>query len=481
MDIEYDPLIQQLAEYTCAPLRLSEISINAARLCLADASACALLALNNSACVKRLGVYSGNSSFVQLNGPELMAINLRPDLERAAFDLGCCIRWLDFNDTWLAAEWGHPSDNLGAILAAAGSVEDKSIQSDAPSMGMVDLLEFIVKAYEIQGVLALENSFNKLGFDHVILVKIASTAVVTRLLGGGFHQVCSAISHAWADGCTLRVYRQGENTGPRKSWAVGDSCARAITLARLALAGESGIKTVLSTPRWGFEDVCMHGKRIELPRKLSTYVIDNILFKLDFPAEFHAQTACEAAIALHPDVRAKLGQIDHIDIETHRAALTIIDKSGDLQNSADRDHCLQYMVAVCLIFGQLRSEHYQGEFHANNPQIDMVRSKIRLQFNDQYELDYHDANKRAIANSVRVLFKDGTSTEKVEMLYPLGHPRRRVDALPVARQKFCRAVSTQYSTGQTTILEKLLFEGGQLMTMTAAEYFQQWQQDKDQL
>jgi 2-methylcitrate dehydratase len=342
----------------------------------------------------------------------------------AAFNWGLLIRWLDFNDTWLAAEWGHPSDNFGGILALGEHLQLK----------IGDVLLAAVKAYEIQGVLALENSLNRAGMDHVVFVRIASAAVAAALLGGKKEQVINAVSNAWADGGPLRVYRHAPNTGSRKSWAAGDATSRGVWHGFIAKRGEMGYPSALTAKTWGFRDALMRGKDIVLARPLRSYVMENILFKISFPAEFHAQTAVECAFKLHAQVKGRLDAIDRVELATHESAVRIIDKSGPLHNPADRDHCLQYMTAIGLIFGELTADHYEDTV-AKDPRIDALRAKMIVEENRTYSRDYLDPDKRSIANAVQVFFKDGSSTERVAVEYPLGHRRRRAEGVPLLMKK----------------------------------------------
>jgi 2-methylcitrate dehydratase len=354
---------------------------------------------------------------------------------KGAFDIGCIIRWLDYNDTWLAAEWGHPSDNLGAILSIADYVSQQNVASGKNSLTMRDVLECMIMAHEIQGVLALTNSFNRVGLDHVVLVKVASTAVVTKLLGGTSEQIIDAVSQAWVDGQSLRTYRHSPNAGSRKSWAAGDATSRAVRLALITLSGEMGYPGALSAPTWGFEDVSFGGKKLVLSQPLGSYVMENVLFKISFPAEFHAQTAVEAAVTLHSQIINRLDDITKIEVTTHESAIRIISKSGALNNPADRDHCLQYMIAIGLIHGDLIAEHYEDDV-ASDPRVDALREKMTIHEDKRYTQEYLEADKRSIANRIQIFFNDGSSTEVVEVEYPIGHKRRRVEGIPVLEQKF---------------------------------------------
>jgi 2-methylcitrate dehydratase len=424
-----DKILVEIANYAAAYVPDSEEAIDTARYCFMDTLGCALLALRFSNCTKHLGPIVPGA--ILTNGARIPGTDWQLDPVHAAFNLGTMIRWLDFNDTWLAAEWGHPSDNLGGILALA----DYSCRTKQKSLTLRDVLHAMIKAHEIQGILALENSFNRVGLDHVLLVRLATAAVATAMLGGSKDQIISALSNSWIDGGSLRAYRHAPNTGPRKSWAAGDATSRGVRLALLAMQGEIGYPSALSVKTWGFSDVLFHGKDIILARPFGSYVIENILFKISFPAEFHAQTAVECAIALHQEVKAQLDQIEKVIIITQESAIRIIDKTGPLHNPADRDHCLQYMVAVGLIFGELRADHYEDEI-AQDPRIDALREKMVVVEDARYSNDYLDPEKRSIANSVQVFFKDGSCTDKVAIEYPIGHRRRRAEGIPLLVKKF---------------------------------------------
>ena len=431
-----DTILAAIADYTVADLPDSPIAFTTARYCLLDALACAFLALRVTECTRLLGPVAPGAEFC--GGARVPGTTYELDPVTAAFNIGTMVRWLDFNDTWLAAEWGHPSDNLGAILAVADYRNRRGgshgHRGSSP-MTVRDLLGAMIKAYEIQGVLSLENSFNRVGLDHVLLVRIASTAVATHLLGGSREQIIDSVSNAWIDGGALRTYRHAPNTGPRKSWAAGDATSRAVRLALLTLVGEMGYPSALTASRWGFSDVLFGGQPIRLARPLGTYVMENILFKISYPAEFHAQTAVEAAMALHPVVKDRLEEISEVVIETQEPGVRIIDKTGLLHNPADRDHCLQYMVAIALIFGRLTADDYE-EAVARDPRIDALRAAMTVTENPQFTRDYYDPDKRYIGNAVQVRFRDGTVTDRVEVACPAGHRERRKEALPVLMRKF---------------------------------------------
>ena len=428
-----DSLLIEIAEYVSNSKIESELAFSTARNCLIDTIGCGLLALTFPACTKMLGPIVPETHVP--NGVRVPGTNFLLDPVKGAFDIGCIIRWLDYNDTWLAAEWGHPSDNLGAILSVADYVSQQNIASKKDPLIMRDVLESMIMAHEIQGVLALTNSFNRVGLDHVVLVKVASTAVATKLLGGDIDQIMDAVSQAWVDGQSLRTYRHAPNAGSRKSWAAGDATSRAVRLALITLSGEMGYPSVLSVPTWGFEDVSFKGEKLSLSQSFGSYVMENVLFKISFPAEFHAQTAVEAAVKLHPEVIEKLDEISNIEVTTHESAIRIISKSGDLNNPADRDHCLQYMIAIGLIFGDLVAEHYEDDI-ADDPRIDALREKMIIKEDPRYTKEYLEADKRSIANKIQISFKDGSSTNAIEVEYPIGHKRRREEGIPILENKF---------------------------------------------
>jgi 2-methylcitrate dehydratase len=426
---EPDKILVDIADYAASSVPDSQEAIDTARYCFMDTLGCALLALRFPECTKHLGPIVPGA--VLANGARVPGTDWQLDPVHAAFNIGAMIRWLDFNDTWLAAEWGHPSDNVGGILALA----DYLCRTKQRSLIIRDVLHAMIKAHEIQGVLALENSFNRVGLDHVLLVRVATAAVATALLRGSQDQIISALSNAWIDGGSLRAYRHAPNTGPRKSWAAGDATSRGVRLALMAIQGEMGYPSPLSAKTWGFFDVLFHGKEFMLPRPFGSYVMENVLFKISFPAEFHAQTAVECAIALHGEVKSRLDQIDKVIIITQESAIRIIDKTGPLHNPADRDHCLQYMVAIGLIFGELTADHYEDKI-ARDPRIDALRDKMAVVEDSRYSNDYLDPEKRSIANSVQVFFKDGSCTEKIAIEYPIGHRRRRAEGMPLLVKKF---------------------------------------------
>ena len=435
---ESDRLLQEIADYTLAVDSInSEEAIHTARLCLMDTLGCGLLALNYPACTKLLGPVVAGATMPG-TGARVPGTSYELDPVRAAFNIGATVRWLDFNDTWLAAEWAHPSDNLGAILAVADYLSRNRAREGRAALTIRDVLLAMIQAHEIQGVLALENALNRVGLDHVLLVRIASTAVVTRLMGGTREDVINALANAFIDGGALRVYRHAPNTGSRKSWAAGDATSRAVWLALNALRGEMGYPSALTATAWGFQEVLFRGAQLRVPPQgFGSSVMENILFKISFPAEFHAQTAVEAALRLHPQVAQRLAAITRILIETQESGKRIIDKRGPLDNPADRDHCLQYMVAVPLIFGRLTASDYEDDV-ASDPRIDGLREKMEVAENKQFTVDYLDPAKRSIGNSVQVFFTDGTQTERLVVDYPIGHRRRRQEGIPALREKFER-------------------------------------------
>jgi len=430
-DQRFDSPVEEIAEYIDSfSLEGRSEAYRTAHYCLLDSIGCAILALRYPECTKLLGPIVPGT--VVPNGCRVPGTNFILDPITGAFNIGSMIRWLDFNDTWLAAEWGHPSDNLGGILAVADYL---SRTNNKKPLLIKDVLTYMIKAHEIQGVLALENSFNKVGLDHVVLVKVATSAIATKMLGGSKDQILNALSNAWIDGHPLRVYRHGSNTGSRKSWAAGDATSRGVQLALMAIKGEMGYPTALSAKTWGFDDVFFLGEQLKIKQAFGSYVMENILFKIAYPAEFHAQTALECAIKLHPQIKNKIDEIEHIEITTHESALRIIDKKGPLKNPADRDHCIQYITAVGLLFGTLTADHYEDEI-AKDPRIDQLREKMICVENKQYTKDYLDPNKRSIANAVQIFFKDGSKTDRIAIEYPLGHRRRRQEAIPLLMQKF---------------------------------------------
>ena len=464
-----DRLLTDIADYVLEFSAQGNEARRIARYCLMDTLGCGILALSYPACTKLLGpVVPG----LELRGgARVPGTSYELDPVTAAFNIGAMVRWLDFNDTWLAAEWGHPSDNLGGILAVADYLSRRAAKPVPLTVG--DVLTAMIKAHEIQGVLALNNSFNRVGLDHVLLVRVASTAVVTQMLGGTREQIIAAVSNAWIDGGALRTYRHAPNTGSRKSWAAGDATSRAVRLALLALTGEMGYPSALSAKTWGFHDVLFKGQPIVLERPLGSYVMENVLFKISFPAEFHAQTAVEAAVSLHADVKDRVDQISKIVIETQQAGVRIIDKTGPLANPADRDHCLQYMVAVPLIFGRLAADDYEDEV-ARDPRIDRLRAKMEVTENPQFSRDYLDPDKRAIGNAVQVVFRDGSSTQRLAVDYPIGHRRRREEGIPKLLEKFRHNLATQLDQPWLREIETACSDQAVLEAMPVDDFMALW-------
>lgn len=450
-----DQLLVEIAEYAANYVSDSREAIDTARFNLIDTLGCGLLALRYLECAKHLGPIVPGATLA--NGARVPGTDWQLEPVHAAFNIGAMIRWLDFNDTWLAAEWGHPSDNLGGILALA----DYLTRSGQHSFTIHDILQAMIKAHEIQGILALENSYNRVGLDHVLLVRVATTAVATAMLGGDKNKITSALSNAWTDGGALRVYRHAPNTGPRKSWAAGDATSRGVRLALMAMQGEMGYPSALTAKTWGYYDVLFKGKPFTMGRPLGSYVMENVLFKISFPAEFHAQTAVECAIQLHEQIKNRLNDIEKITITTQESAIRIIDKSGPLNNPADRDHCIQYMTAIGLIFGALTADHYE-EATAKDPRIDALREKMVCVEDPQYTKDYLDPEKRSIANAVQVFFKDGSSTPKVAVEYPIGHRRRRAEGMPLLVKKFEANLASRLPANQCAAIMELCLDAARL-------------------
>ncbi|WNL47600.1 bifunctional 2-methylcitrate dehydratase/aconitate hydratase [Dyella sp. BiH032] len=439
-----------------------------ARYVLLDSLATAMLAMKFPECVKHLGPLVPGATLP--GGARVPGTSHELDPAQAAFAIGTQIRWLDFNDTWLAAEWGHPSDNLGAILAVADYLSRKAQREGGEPMTVRDVLAWAIKAHEIQGCYALRNSFNRVGQDHVILVRLASTAVATAMLGGGKDQVVTAVSHSWIDNGALRTYRHAPNTGPRKSWAAGDACRRAVIHAINAVyRGVAGYPSALSARTWGYYDVAFKGRAFEFERPFGSYVMENVLFKISFPAEFHAQTAVECAMKLHPQMAGRVDQIEKVAIETQEAGMRIIDKTGPLASYADRDHCIQYMVAVPLIFGRLTAEDYGDEVSAD-PRIDALREKMVVSENPRFTQDYFDPDKRYIGNAVQVFFKDGSCTEKVSVDYPIGHRRRRAEGIPVLLSKFEAAMRGHLPAHRVAAILHAVDDPGRMDAMPVQEF-----------
>jgi 2-methylcitrate dehydratase len=466
-----DRLLTDVADYVRTFRADGAEARRIARYCLMDTLGCGILALGYPACTKLLGPVVPGAELS--GGARVPGTRYELDPVAAAFNIGAMIRWLDFNDTWLAAEWGHPSDNLGAILAVADYLSRRRLAAGEQPLEMREVLTAMIKAHEIQGVLALNHSFNRVGLDHVLLVRVASTAVATQLLGGSREQIVNAVSNAWLDGGALRTYRHAPNTGSRKSWAAGDATSRGVRHALLALQGEMGYPSALTAKSWGFQDVLFKGRAIELERELGSYVMDNVLFKISFPAEFHAQTAVEAALRLHGQVAGRLEQISQIVIETQEAGVRIIDKTGPLANPADRDHCLQYMVAVPLILGRLTADDYEDAI-AHDPRIDALRAKMTVTENKAFSRDYLDPDKRAIGNAVQVVFADGSRTERIAVDYPIGHRRRRDEGIPQLIDKFERSLATRFDAAQCERIGAACADQARLEALSVRDFMSLW-------
>jgi 2-methylcitrate dehydratase len=465
-----DQVLVDIADYVINYKVTSDLAYETARNCLIDTLGCGLEALDYPACTKLLGPIVPGTAVP--NGAKVPGTRFQLDPVQAAFNIGIMIRWLDFNDTWLAAEWGHPSDNLGAILATADWLSRNAIAAGKEPLPMRDVLTATIKAHEIQGCLALENAFNKVGLDHVVLVKVASTAVVAQMLGLARDEIINAVSLAWVDGQALRTYRHAPNTGSRKSWAAGDATSRAVRLALIARTGEIGYPSALTAKTWGFYDVSFRGQPFKFQRPYGSYVMENVLFKISFPAEFHAQTAVEAAMTLNARLR-QLGKsaddIKTVTIRTHEACIRIIDKKGPLANPADRDHCVQYMVAVPLLFGRLTAADYEGDVAAD-PRIDALRERISCVEEAQFTRDYHDPDKRSIANALTVKLKDGSRLEEVVVEYPIGHRRRRADGIPLLVEKFKTNLARRFPPKQQDAILAVSSDRKTLEAMPVHDY-----------
>jgi len=468
-----DQVIADIANYVNDYQIQSSEALDTARYCLMDTLGCGLEALSYPACTKLLGPIVPGTNVP--NGAKVPGTSYQLDPINAAFNIGAMIRWLDFNDTWLAAEWGHPSDNLGGILAVADWLSRTRIAEGKTPLFMKDVLIGMVKAHEIQGVIALENSFNRVGLDHVVLVKIASTAVVAKMLGASFEQIIDAVSNAWLDGQSLRTYRHAPNTGSRKSWAAGDATSRAVRLALMVMKGEMGYPSALTAKTWGFYDVLFKGKPFAINQPYGSYVMENVLFKISFPAEFHAQTAVECALQLHPDhinkidTLEKINHIDRIEITTHESAIRIIDKTGPLNNPADRDHCIQYMATVGLLKGNLTAQDYEDAV-AQDPRIDALRAKMQCIENKQFTQDYLDPSKRSIANALQIFYQDGTHSEKITVEYPIGHRRRRAEGIPELIKKFSKNLNREFDLEHAAKLLNLNLDYEKLAATPVNEY-----------
>ncbi|GAB1437622.1 2-methylcitrate dehydratase [Providencia sp.] len=468
--IEFDKVISDIVDYVMDYPILSDLAYDTAYHCLLDTLGCGMESLEYPACKKLLGPIVPGT--IVPNGTKIPGTQFQLDPVQGAFNLGTMCRWLDFNDTWLAAEWGHPSDNLGGILATADWLSRENVAKGKSPLIIKDVLTALIKAHEIQGCIALENAFNKVGLDHVILVKVASTAVVSHLLGLEREQILNAVSQAWIDGHSLRTYRHAPNTGSRKSWAAGDATSRAVRLALMAQKGEMGYPTALTAKTWGFYDVLFAGQPLRFQRPYGSYVMENVLFKISFPAEFHSQTAVEAALQLH-NLLEKMGKtaddIESIAIRTHEACIRIIDKKGPLHNPADRDHCIQYMVAIPLIFGRLTASDYEDNI-ANDARIDALRAKMYCYEDPQFTQDYHDPEKRSISNGLTITLKDGKVLDEVVIEYPVGHKRRRKEGMPLLLKKFRINLARQFPEAQQLRILKASLDKPLLEKMPVNEY-----------
>ncbi|MDE9429392.1 bifunctional 2-methylcitrate dehydratase/aconitate hydratase [Xenorhabdus bovienii] len=467
---DYDQVIVDIVDYVMDYTITSPVAYETAHYCFLDTLGCGLEALEYPACKKLLGPIVPGT--VVPNGARVPGTQFQLDPVQAAFNIGTLIRWLDFNDTWLAAEWGHPSDNLGGILAIADWLSRTAVANGKQPLTIKDVLTGMIKAHEIQGCLALENAFNKVGLDHVVLVKIASTAVVAQMLGLAREEILSAVSLAWVDGQSLRTYRHAPNTGSRKSWAAGDATSRAVRLALIAQKGEMGYPSVLTAKTWGFYDVLFNGQPFKFQRPYGAYVMENVLFKIAFPAEFHSQTAVEAAMTLHQQLKAAGKQVEdiaQITIRTHEACIRIIDKQGPLNNPADRDHCIQYMVAIPLLFGRLTAADYEDNVAAD-PRIDALREKMICVEDPDFTRDYHTPEKRSIANALTITFTDGNQFDEVKVEFPIGHARRRKDGIPLLLKKFSTNLARQFPDTQQRKILSVSLDRTLLENMPVNEY-----------
>ncbi len=466
-----DQVLTDIATYAAKYAIKSTEAYNTARLCLMDTLGCGFEALSYPACTKLMGPIVPGT--IVPNGAKVPGTSYQLDPVSAAFNIGCMIRWLDFNDTWLAAEWGHPSDNLGGILAVADWLSRNAVAGNATAgkkpLLMRDVLTGMIKAHEIQGVIALENSFNRVGLDHVVLVKVASTAVVANMLGCSYDEIVNAVSNAWIDGQSLRAYRHSPQAGSRKSWAAGDATSRAVRLALMAHKGEMGYPSALTAKTWGFYDVLFKGQPFKFTQSYGSYVMENVLFKISFPAEFHAQTAVECAVTLHRDVAQRLNDIKKVVITTHESAIRIIDKKGPLNNPADRDHCIQYMCAIGLIKGNLTAADYEDDV-ARDPRVDALRDKMECVEHKPWTKDYLDPKKRSIANAIQVFFKDGSKTANVVVEYPIGHRRRRKDGIPLLEAKFKTNLARRFAEKQRNAVYELCKNQKQLEATPVHEF-----------
>ena len=462
-----DQVLVDIADYAASFNITSSEAYQTAHYCLLDTLGCGFEALSYPACTKLLGPIVPET--IVPHGAKVPGTAWQLDPVQAAFNLGAMIRWLDFNDTWLAAEWGHPSDNLGGILMAADWLSRTAVAAGRKPLAMHDVLTAMIKAHEIQGVIALANSFNRVGLDHVVLVKVATTAVVANLLGLPRDEIVNAVSLAFVDGQSLRTYRHAPNTGSRKSWAAGDATSRGVRLALIAKTGEMGYPSVLTAKTWGFYDVLFKGQPFRFDRQYGSYVMENVLFKISFPAEFHAQTAVECAMQLHPLVKDRLADIARITIRTHESAIRIIDKRGPLDNPADRDHCIQYMVAVPLLFGRLTAADYEDAVAAD-PRIDALRDKMVCVEDARFSKEYLDPEHRSIANGITIEFADGSKMREVVVEYPIGHRRRRKEGIPILLDKFRTNLARRFAAKQQQAILDAVDDPKRLAAMPVHEF-----------
>ena len=461
-----DPVLLDIANYAVQARITSALAYETARHCLMDTLACGFQALAYPACLRLMGPIVPGATM--MGGARVPGTSYELDPVQAAFNIGTMIRWLDFNDTWLGAEWGHPSDNLGGLLAVADWHSRRCVAEGRSPLTVRDLLTGMIKAHEIQGVTALENAFNRVGLDHVLNVRVATTAVATALLGGTADEVVNALSNAFLDGGALRAYRHGPNTGSRKSWAAGDATSRGVRHALMARAGEMGYPSALSAPGWGFNDVVLGGPLV-YKQGFGSYVMENVLFKVSWPAEFHGQTAVECALALHAEVVERLAAVERIVLETQEPAMRIIDKTGPLANPADRDHCLQYVVAVALIFGRLTAADYEDEI-ARDPRIDALRARMEMRENPEFTREYYAPGKRHIGNAVQVFFSDGSSTPRVQVDVPAGHRRRRAEGVPLLWTKFASSVAAHFGARQANAIMALFADPERLEALPVPQF-----------
>ncbi|MYN13744.1 bifunctional 2-methylcitrate dehydratase/aconitate hydratase [Pusillimonas sp. TS35] len=465
-----DQVLVDIVDYVLDYQITSTLAYETARHSMIDALGCGFEGMAYPACTKLLGPIVPGT--IVPNGAKVPGTQFQLDPVQAAFNIGVMIRWLDFNDTWLAAEWGHPSDNLGGILAMADWLSRTAVAAGKAPLTMRDVLTGMIKAHEIQGCIALENAFNKVGLDHVVLVKVASTAVVSQMLGLNREEIINAVSLAWVDGQSLRTYRHAPNTGSRKSWAAGDATSRAVRLALIARTGEMGYPSVLTAKTWGFYDALFRGQSFKFQRPYGSYVMENVLFKISYPAEFHSQTAVELAMQIHETLKAS-GKTDadirKITIRTHEACIRIIDKKGPLNNPADRDHCVQYMVAVPIIFGRLTASDYEDAVAAD-PRIDALRAKMECVEDPAFTADYHDPEKRSIANALTVEFNDGSKLDELVREYPIGHKRRRAEGIPLLEEKFRTNLARHFPTKQQQRILDVSLDQKKLEAMPVHEY-----------